>query len=162
MSLFIREILPSTMISDASLIPNFILESEQDVLAIARGNILYIYQIGNIQDSSPILYEFNNPIILIRPIYNEVSTNSNILIVFANYRACILAPNGESILNFSLINSEDLSNQVNLKCALHPFLVAFQISPHHIDIYSKTDNCLLKYATSISIGCKSIIDFCFI
>lgn len=162
MALFIREIIPSSTISDASLIPNFTLESEQDVLAIARGNILYIYQIGNIQDSLPVFYEFNNPIKLVRPIYNDVSTNSNILIIFANYRACILGPNGESILNFSLSATNDISNPIKVKCALHPELIAIQTLPNYIEIYSKTDNSLLKYATSISIGCKSIIDFCFI
>lgn len=160
MSLLFNEILPPSSISDAAFIPNFTEESEQNVVAIAKRNYLFLYQIGTIQQCKPLKYEFNNSIILVCPIRTEFCTN--ILIVFANLKASILGSNGNSLLNFSLVTSLNNFNPIKIKYALHPKMIAIQLSPHHIDIYSKTDDCLLKYATTISIGCKTVVDFCFI
>ncbi|OHT06692.1 hypothetical protein TRFO_25148 [Tritrichomonas foetus] len=161
MSLLIREVLPTSSLRDAALIPNFTEETEQDVLAIAKGNKLIIYPISTIRSSPPQVYEFFNEIMVVCPVHNEESIKSNILLIFANFKACIFGSDGKSKQNFSIENSSDLMIPIKVKYSLHPDLIAIQTSNHHIEIFQKTSNCLLNPITSISIGCKKIIGFCF-
>ena len=160
MSLLLREVVPATSINDAALIPSFTEEAEQDVLAIAKGNKLLICPISTIETEPPKVYEFNCEIKAICPIsYLQLS---NILIIFASYKACIFGSDGKSKQEISLMNSSELLDPMEIKYAIHPRVFAFQTSNHHIDIYKIKENSLLEYTTTCSLGCKKIIDFCFV
>lgn len=154
----IKTIVQASLIRDAVFIKHF--SKSGNVFAISKGNTVYFFQIfaDDFLDDNPKTYNFDKNIIKMIPVCNEYTQESNLLLIFSDYRSILIDYNSKILQEFYLC----YSGESKISYRVNESLLIIQMSDHHLDLFLIDGNSTLEHLQfEITIPCKKIIDFDF-
>jgi hypothetical protein len=160
MNFGVFSILPASSVSSAALVPLF--DDERNFLAISKGRRLFIYRLPSMDVAKQVIHEFFARIVTLIPISHPYYMQSNLLIVFDNFRAVVLGHDGLTKSQLSFPPSLDARMPNPLRFAVHPECVAMQLTSSSIDIFPISSQSLLESNFPMQVSCKRIRDITFI
>jgi hypothetical protein len=151
----LSEVFPTSSISDSVFIPNFL--NESDALLTAQANHLVVTPFNSGVPGEDKRYDLYGQISKLIPIRDSL-----ILVLLTDLRASLITYDDEFVtLSCANLTPSHDCPIPPLKYATHPLAVVLQLSHHELQTFPIQSNSITT-PFSISIGCRSILDFVFI
>ena len=159
MNVGIRCVLPRSSVSAAALVPRF--DEEKDYLALAYGRDLVYGPVESLTSWKPKRVSFFGRICGLVALSSPHSLESNLLVIFDNFKAAVVDSSGKDCQTLNLRRSLELRMPAKLKVVGHPMCVAVVFSDCCVSVFPVSSKSRIERGFVVEIGCKRIRDVCF-